>query len=307
MRYLGFIPSGGFTHVLNAFGNSLIYASMTGRACIPIMCNYELVDNNFKNIFINNSSLIKELSDAPPLSDLVETDFNISRYEDLYLSFNQSVNSYLIKDINSISGEVDYLTLPLAAGLLNEKIAFTTGMINDNWPFGKFNIDNGLSMALNSIRLREDIVRFVIDKHSSLPKNYIAIHYRNTDYKNDINVTINQMIDASKNSGIKDIYWATDDVNSLEMARGIPGLNIISFALEINVLENDLRNLHQLSSDKLMKFGYTRNDIAKYFFLDLYCLARSDKFIPSEMTSIKKFVNLLRFDSDYLRKFYQYS
>jgi hypothetical protein len=307
MRYLGFIPSGGFTHMLNAFGNSLIYASMTKRLCIPIMCNYELVDNNFSNIFINNSSLITELSSAPPLKDLVGTDFKITNYKDLHLSYNKSIASNLIKGIDLISGELDYLTLPLGAGLLNEKITFTSGMINDHWPFGKFNIDNGLSMVVNSVRLQEDIVKFVIDKHNLLPKNYIAVHFRNTDYKNDINTIINKMISLSESSGIKDVYWATDDINSLEIARSIPGLNVISFALEINVLENGLRNLHQIRGDKLSEFGFTRKDVAKYFFLDLYCLAKSINFIPSEMTSIKKFLNLLRSDSYYLRKFYRCS
>ena len=305
MNFLVFIPSGGFTHMLISFGRCLIYSKMLDRKCIPVMCNFNLVDHSFENLFTLNSMHICLESEAPSLELLVENNFPIRRYSDLHFRYSKDIDSYKILGIDSLCGATDYLSLPLDDSFLNEKVVFSTGFINKNWPLSIRNNDAPLTEALTSINLRSDIVHYVKDQFNKLPNRYISVHFRNTDYENDLELAINKLLKIVESTGIKDVHWATDDINSLEIARKLTGINIYSFELNINIHEKKLRNLHQMSDDELNSNNISRLEVAKSFFLDLYCLAKSDYFVHSEKTSIRSLVNLLKSDRDIIDSFYK--
>ena len=69
------------------------------------------------------------------------------------------------------------------------------------------------------------------DRISEIANKYVAVHYRNTDMKHDIGQIISATSEAIDISGLRDIFLATDDIDSKErFIEAFPGINIHSFS-----------------------------------------------------------------------------
>ena len=67
-------------------------------------------------------------------------------------------------------------------------------------------------------------------------RSYIGVHFRNTDYKSNLQQTLDKAISAARRSGIETIFWATDDSSSYKYAEAILSQHGLSFVMVLGLL-----------------------------------------------------------------------
>lgn len=125
------------------------------------------------------------------------------------------------------------------------------------------------------IRINNEVLEKIIkyDLNNNYEK-YLAIHFRNTDIKNNINNFTPYFNDY------ENIYFATDDKNTLEdIEMRFPNKNIICFSEPI---DESNKGMHYLKENKY--------DLVFNLLVDIYILVNSDKFIGSPNSSISRLV-----------------
>ena len=117
------------------------------------------------------------------------------------------------------------------------------------------------------LTLKLPIVKDFKQKYAQLPKPYIAIQVRNTDYKCDY-----QQLYLDNKADIDDkiIYLATDDKQCIEHFRKL-GIKVYNFTTFPD--KNDYASLHNSKIDNVTKL--------KDMISDLLLLAMSDKLISN--------------------------
>ncbi len=290
--------------MLNAFGRCLLYSSLVERQCIPVMSTFDLVDRDLENIFEAVSGRICLEGIAPELAGLLPHGFPMMRYADLRVDWSPELKGYAVRGSEKMGTLADHITLPLPFRFLDSAVVFSSGFPNAFWPQALHDLEISLSEAFSALTLKKEISEYVKGRHRTLPPRYISVHFRNTDYQNDLSKTIRRTLDAVERTGIRSVLWATDDMSSLESVRALSDIDIVNFDIGIDVKAVGSRNLHQISSAELSRRCISRLDIARSFFLDLYCMARSAEHVPSEKTSITKLVALLKKRRHLLESFY---
>jgi len=297
-NYLLYIPSGGMTQMLRTFGNSLIYANETSRICVPLFGRHESFGGPLSSVFNINSAQVTEDYES---IGYISPDSSITNcLNDISLRFDNAHKGYVLNSIASspifeLRGKSNYLSLPISNELLRSQYVFTTGFTNEGWPKNYYDSAVGISCSLQNLSLKFDISKYSISFFKKLPNEYIGVHYRNTDYRNDIDLTLEKILEASKKINIKNIFWATDDFSSIKIAsEALSGFRIFSGANTIDHVKLGLRNIHNISDNILRSIDLTRLDLHKDFFADMLCLVQSEIFIGSRISSISTLVNILR-------------
>jgi hypothetical protein len=113
---------------------------------------------------------------------------------------------------------------------------------------------------------------------------YIAVHYRNTDLKNDFAAFVKTIDEASKEYGINNVYIASDDFHALSrFGLALPKLEVTGFtAPEKNFKGN---NIHYGTKDK--------DKVIMDCLLDLYMMVKSRVFIGSKNSSLSKWAGYM--------------
>jgi hypothetical protein len=116
-------------------------------------------------------------------------------------------------------------------------------------------------------------------KKYKINEKYVAVHFRNTDRSNNINVFINQL----KKYKCK-IYLATDDSKALEKCKkALNNDNIISYS---DPFDANGKNIHYNDPDK--------DKVIFRMLVDLYLMYNSNEFIPSLNSLVSRFVLFMR-------------
>jgi hypothetical protein len=137
---------------------------------------------------------------------------------------------------------------------------------------------NSHIQLINYIKVKSEIIE-LIKKYDPID-NYIGVHFRNTDIKNDINKIINDILKHS----YKTIYLATDDCNAFDIMKSrLPNHNIIQYTKPI---DSKGKPIHYINDDK-----YT---LIINILIDIYFLSKSDIFIPSNVSSISHLINRIK-------------
>lgn len=119
------------------------------------------------------------------------------------------------------------------------------------------------------IELNEDITQKLMLKYT-IQNNYISVHFRNTDIKNDIDKLIDKIKTHTTKFDIKTIYFASDCNQSYHTLKStLKNLEII----RNTVPPDNIRNLHYYSGNK--------QEQMENLLLDVYYILKSNYFIPS--------------------------
>jgi hypothetical protein len=157
-------------------------------------------------------------------------------------------------------------------------------------------LPDSLLTAVDSLSLRGGFQEAVLRRENSLGGPFIGVHFRNTDYFNDINDTISRVSDTIERTGIESVYWCTDDSSSIDEAKErLPGVHIQH---KQDFDSAGMTNLHYgLSGEQ--SINHLQNT-----FADLFTLSIADEHIPSAQSSWRRLVPLLRAEKEMAQKFF---
>ena len=117
----------------------------------------------------------------------------------------------------------------------------------------------------------------LLKKETSIEKPYIAIHYRNTDIKNQIQLFITKIRNIVSRKKIDTLYIASDYDKTYEIIKKhFPKIDIIQYTKP----PTNIKNLHYTSQNKYKQLYDSIRDI--YFIL------KSTYFIPSRNSGFSK-------------------
>jgi len=133
------------------------------------------------------------------------------------------------------------------------------------------------------------------DRISEIANKYVAVHYRNTDMKHDIGQIISATSEAIDISGLRDIFLATDDIDSKEkFIEVFPGINIHPFSNIPNHKKLGQNPIHYMSNIALEKSGLSKRNLIMDVLCDIICLKKSTIFIPPKTSTMSQIVTYLR-------------
>jgi hypothetical protein len=148
---------------------------------------------------------------------------------------------------------------------------------------------------LHSSISAEVLYRITRTKDLLADKHFISVHYRNTDYTSDIKKVFS-MIDKLLNKQPNlNIFWATDDKQSLSIASSCYGSKIISgcVSVDINTFP-EVGSLHSLGDKEFALMpGLSRTTMLADFFHDVYFMSLS-KFHIQTSGNVAFLVNTLK-------------
>lgn len=127
---------------------------------------------------------------------------------------------------------------------------------------------------LSAISLKNEVVTKVNRMAPNPDLDYIAVHYRNTDFESNFEATIRQVRITQERLGIEKIYWASDDALSVQAAEKELGNSLMPH-LKLPRRVPGSRNLHT---------GVRREDAWANLIralVDLYALRHARHFIAS--------------------------
>jgi hypothetical protein len=166
-----------------------------------------------------------------------------------------------------------------------------SGFVHGKWP-----IEDRLEYALENIELLDTIKKSISNRINGIEKPYIGVHFRNTDYKNDLDETFRRIELYASGGDFDSIYFATDDPDSLLRTREryANDFNVINFSSQISIKDFGAINTHGISDDALRRHGLSKRDLIEDFFVDIAMLSHSAHFVPSGLSSVTYLVQLLR-------------
>lgn len=258
--------SGGLVHMLGGLVYCCDYVSKNkNRRLIVDTINHEAFQNKVSKYFDLNIDYYEDYSVIPE---------NITKFRNIPLSFLENNNAIFVKG----KGHV---------------IHYNNNYYNYNQNFNKYNPrerimyycgtgGNNRQLILKYITVNNitmDKIKNYINSQTNI-KNYIGVHFRNTDLKNDINNYIKQL-QQYKN---KTIYLATDDYKALDLFKQyLPDTEFITFT---KPYEGPCENIHFGNPDK--------DEIIMNVLIDMYILYHSDVFIMSPLSLVSKLVKYMR-------------
>lgn len=130
-------------------------------------------------------------------------------------------------------------------------------------------LDDRLTFIFSQIRLKQIFTQSARKLYSELPKYYIGVHYRNTDYKNDLKLILSNIKNEAKNTGIYNVFIATDDIK----AKILFEKNLVGFNVYFNnnvKLEVSSGGLHYATIQQLALVGQTKKNQHEEFWADLF-------------------------------------
>ena len=137
----------------------------------------------------------------------------------------------------------------------------------------------------NKIQVQPLYFDKIQSQNQIIKNNYISIHFRNSDKKNDINIFFNKIINVlDKYRNINTIYIASDDYDFYnEVEKKFSKINIIRKTF----FEPGLKNLHYGVIDKKKQMYDC--------LVDIYYILLSDVFIPSLNSTMSKcIINMIK-------------
>jgi hypothetical protein len=187
-------------------------------------------------------------------------------------------NYSILEKFDSV--EINTIRGALAKGYKKQKINFEDKII----------VYAGAVSGLIDKRLKvNNQIMEKLKKEESINEPYIAVHFRNTDRKNDIFQFIERIKKASIKQNIKLLYVASDDFYAFEiMKKHLIGMRLIRKVIP----QKDVRNIHYHTADKYKQIYES--------LLDVYFILQSNFFIPSYNSGYSKgIINMLE-NNNYL-------
>ena len=273
-KYIYLQSVSGFTDILCIINNALNYAIKYNRIILfdGINSVYKI---NFSDYFIINHDKI--ICDYNKIIKLIKnkTIYPKELYNklDLILQGKIKFDEVETAPIHTIKYQNIKLIIPNENP--NEDIIINSQTGRDTWgvenPINSFKIFNLFSM-------KPILKTYCQNNYKNLPKPYLSIHIRNTDYQCDYKNIYYENKDQIHQ--YKTIYIATDDKTSLDFFRQ-QGLNIYNFTTFPDIISENLHENKEISGDIKIK------DLMS----DLYIIAMADILLSNSKGG---FINLAR-------------
>lgn len=253
MKYLLFRPRGGFNDILNTIYLCLEYCRKYNRILlIQTLNKYSTYNFNFSDIFefidptniiYNNDDIIKIISNDK--LTIFPKFLPINYYD--YRIYSIKINTKNIPIIEYNKNKVTIEDVPLNV-MYDEDVII--------YPFN----DGGIKShdLIKLLILREKYTNDIIEKYNKIPKPYVSIHIRNTDFKCDYKSFYEQNKEKINESNI---FLATDSIDVLNYFKSL-NLKIFTFTkLPDNNIPYHFSNID--NSEKIL------NSISDLFLLGL--------------------------------------
>jgi hypothetical protein len=300
-RYLLHFGSGGLSHMLRCLGNTLQYCQETDKVCVPLLASNRAFGLNFHSIFSSNSNVIADQATCEEflqsrLSYLGQS-LHIAAIRLMY-SGDSGAGEYLVSDgklpWKSHSLHLDRLTsfepCPATAGTYSSR---------RHPPGGSW------CAALSLCRVAPILAERIRTRLKQLPQQYIGVHYRNTDMRTNFTDVADCLAEQLSKSKLSSVYWATDDIGSLEAAqKRFPDVDIRNLATLIDPRHYGAPSLHYTNERHLKAAGISKLDQVVDALADIYLLAKSTTFVASPQSSLSRLVALLRSNDTLLATFF---
>lgn len=256
-RYIVYKVSGGLNHMLNQINNAIYFSKVCKRILI-IDCYSGAFKNDFNKYF-----LISDLEYFTSYDILEKNQYiKIKDYIDSVVKYKKDKYVLLDKRVDLTCNEI------LES---NEDILFFTYL------------NNSASCKGWDIKINPNILN-ELEKYD-IKEDYIGIHFRNTDYKHDLNKII-EIAKLITDTNL--IYFSTDDFSAYEIVKNLmPEYKIIRYT---SPYQSNGKNIHYSNPDK--------DQVILNTLIDMYCLLKCKHFIPSEKSSMSKRIERLREKND---------
>lgn len=251
-KFLIYKSSGGLGHNLTALSRAINFAKLTNRELIIDTSQHGAFEIKFSTIFKTNFPYHEDYEIIPKnllyrgisLDTISKTG---STYEQggHYTIFGHNVT---ILDANNI-----------------EDIMIYSGC--------------GRGSNINkSLEINETILN-MLKKEGVIAGDYISVHFRNTDKKNNVTPFIKKVREIVNATNIKTIYLASDDYNAFDIfKKRFPKRKII----RKTVPPPNITNLHYTSENKFKQLYDS--------IVDIYYITKSSYFIPSYNSGFSRLI-----------------
>lgn len=298
-KYLFWLPTGGFTHMMCSLSSCVSQALRNGRKVIPLTEKHDVIGCNFFSFFRLSSTgsvggarfafatpeeaewAIKNYSPPhPSMPSQIDQTF-ISGH----LADSHGRHRYIINNILSIDGDEWYLD-PLSSQSWDDKqFLLSWGHFESYWPSMLHEL---LEDVLFSRGIQEIVIEKVNHALTNLGQRYLSVHFRNTDYKSHFERTAYTALSYCSDYRLESIYWATDDMSSLDRAIAFfreHSIQVLNETLSIDISKiSDAVALHALPKNYLYSMGLRQSDFTIQFLIDVFLCACSHEFIGSSGT-----------------------
>jgi hypothetical protein len=229
---------------------------------------------------INNKAiLIIDMDIHRPFGGNFSNYFNINCNNLIYYDNYNKIPQYLLKEVNNIKNkDATYF------GYMKN----TNGIINTS----NYNINHNkyinilygyYNTTLNKNLIINDDLYNRIKEENNITSQYISVHFRNTDIKNNTDYFIKVIkTTLEKYNKINTIYLASDDYEFYDIIKNeFALLNIIRKTVPLQ----NIKNLH-----------YSSNNSQKQMYeclQDIYNILKSDVFIPSRNSGFSRNIDYM--------------
>ena len=139
---------------------------------------------------------------------------------------------------------------------------------------------NDYLSIIKFIKVKPEIINLI--KENPVIENYIGVHFRNTDIKNDISNIINSI----KNQNYNNIYLSTDDATAFDKLKlALPNHKIYQYTKPVNA------NGEPIHYAEKNKYNLILN-----LLIDMYFLYNANDFIPSLKSTVSKLILKMRLE-----------
>ena len=302
-KYIIHLGTGGLAHMLRLLGNTLEYCQKNQKICVPLLENNLGFGVPFYSIFEIQSEFLAEKNIS---QNILKKPFIYKQkkfqIQNLSAKYSKRKSVKIHYELFNKTTVLKSFSLHIDRASHARPAQITTGTFYDktSWRDGE-----SVITALSSIKLNSEISCSIQKTKESLPSKFIGVHFRNTDKKADFNLICNTLKKAIDETGLSDIYWATDDSTSkASIQKLFPELKIFNFSNIFDVKKLGFRNLHRVDKKTLSEHGTSKEQQTIDVFTDIYLLSLSEKFIPTPRSGLSGLVEIFREKPELLSRFY---
>jgi len=229
--------------------------------CIQYCIKYDrilLIDTNYDNMYrFNFKTVFKYTNDENIITDS-------EKIKEIIINKNLTIYPNYVKDLYNYKLAYDYIII--ADNKIKYEFNINKNYIEDIILYTFGGCDDNSYKLMKYLKLTDYYINDIIEKYNQIPKPYVSIHIRNTDYKCNYINFYNKNKEKIKNANI---FLATDSIDAFNYFKS-QQLKIYSFT----ELPDKNTPYHKSKNSK--------EEILLNTILDLFLLGLGNNFIIPE-------------------------
>ena len=266
--YVIYKGTGGLVHMLSGLVFCMDYCIKNNNILIIDVISHICFKHYLNDFFIINCSNLKYSEDY---SIIEPKDLLFARSTSIdYIKNYPNVEKREMHDGQQIMNyRINNIIIKKSLGNIPNK-----SKLNVYAGYGKHDF---LSI-IKYLKVKPEILEIIKQKQQI--NDYIGVHFRNTDIKNNFNEIVNLI----KKYKYNNIYLATDDLQSCNQFKlALPNHTIYQYTIPIN---SNGGPIHYINPDKY--------NLILNILIDLYFLYNANEFVHSNWSLVSKFVLSMR-------------